>query len=135
MKKRDFNIYEKVMLIGSLIGIVGGFLNLYSVKYISGEAEKIGSMVSLDGAYLLIPLVAVIILVIMNLDQLALLASGINFAFIGYTLMLSNVEQLSTVTSTVSKGLGWYVCVLSAIAVLAGAIINFKMKYMSKKDI
>ena len=71
----------------------------------------------------------------MNLDQLALLASGINFAFIGYTLMLSNVEQLSTVTSTVSKGLGWYVCVLSAIAVLAGAIINFKMKYMSKKDI
>ncbi|MGN1182805.1 MAG: hypothetical protein ACI4SR_07365 [Faecalibacillus sp.] len=130
--KKEFNIYEKIMLIGSIIGIIGGFLNLYTVHYISGEVVKVGSMASLDGKYMLIPLIAVIILVLINMEQLSLLAAVINFLLIGYVLILGDANVLSNAIQTVSKGIGWYACVISAFAVLGGAIMNFIRKHSSK---
>lgn len=128
MKNFNFNNFEKIMLGGSIMLIIGGFMNLYTVHGSWDTVSKVGSMVSNGASFNLLPAIGVIVCVLLHLDQLALLAAIIETGFIGYTILFSPINNMELLTGSVSKGIGWYVLVIATFIILAGAVLNIVNK-------
>lgn len=133
MKNYNFNNFEKMMLGGSIMLIIGGFMNLYTVHSSWDGVNKVGSMVANGATFNLIPAIGVIICVLLHLDQLALLASVIETALIGYTILFSPINNIELIDGSLSKGIGWYVLVIATFIILIGAVLNFMNNKKSGK--
>ncbi len=130
----DILIYSKLaFLISAIVAIVSPFFPYAKLGYVSINFIRIPAMYGssgkfLDGIFLIIIAVVGIVLWKKN-HKLGMLISGI----LAFSFMFYESRQISQFTDFgAQKGIGYYLCFLSALVMCASSVIHYK--YFKKRE-